>query len=294
MNYELKDPIHCCPTQNLEFIIQNLFLLLFVLIPAPVSAADLKPETEACFNRYVQATETRIQREINRRGAFLFIAGFKQPGMVRDVAEQVRGGQVYMRPLQTEDASGHQIECPDSLVHHWIGAVFVPGATVDQAIALAQDYDHHQGIYPEVLKSKLLKHDGNDFRIYYRLRKHKVVTVTLNTEHDVQYFRDDANHWHSTSISTRVAQVADAGKPTEHEMPVGHDEGFLWRIDSWWRFEGSEGGVYIECESVSLTRDIPTGLGWLIGPFITSIPKESLRNTLGSTRSALLARIHPQ
>ena len=132
-------------------------------------------------------------------------------------------------------------------------------------------------------------HQGNDFKIYYRLRKKKVITVTLNTYHDVHYFPVDSRRWYSRSYSTRIAEVANADTPNEREKPVGHDGGFLWRINSYWKFEEKDGGVYIECESISLTRDIPTGLGWLIKPFVTSIPKESLEMTMGSTRAALAA-----
>jgi hypothetical protein len=118
-----------------------------------------------------------------------------------------------------------------------------------------------------------------------------VITVTLDTEHEVNFSPVDATHEYSRSTSTRIAEVERAGQPDEKEKPVGTDGGFLWRIDSWWRWEERDGGLYIECESVSLTRDIPTGLGWMIGPFVTSIPKESLQNTMNSTRSALLARM---
>jgi hypothetical protein len=63
-------------------------------------------------------------------------------------------------------------------------------------------------------------------------------------------------------------------------------------MNSDWRFEEQDGGVYVETESISLTRDIPTGVGWIVKPFITSIPRESLLMTLGSTRSAVEARAH--
>jgi len=263
---------------------------VMVSLPSPVLAAELKPATLAAYSRYVHATEARVQRELVRPNAFLYIDGLPETRRA-EVEKQIQNGEVYMEQLKTKDASGQSSDVPDGLIHHWIGDVFVPGATVQQAIALAQDYNHHQEIYPEVERSRLLTHDGNDFHIFYRLRKHKVITVTLDSEHDVHYFQDDAKRWHSISTSTRIAQVDDAGKRNEHEEPPGHDGGFLWRLDSWWRFQEADGGVYIECESVSLTRDIPTGLGWLIEPFVTSIPKESLRNTLGSTRSALLARV---
>lgn len=267
-------------------------VIFTVALQAPnVASVELKPETTAAFDRYVKATQTRIDRELARSGAFLYIEG--QPAAKRDTALQnLRQGGIYIEQLETHDANGHEIEIPDGLAHHWIGAVFVPGATVGQAIALAEDYNHHQDIYkPEVVRSRLESRSGDDFKIYYRLRKHKVITVTLNTLHEVEYFRVDDRHWHSRSVSTRIAEVADAGKPGEHELPVGNDGGFLWRVNSWWRYEQVEGGVIIESESVSLTRDIPTGLGWLVGPFVTSIPKESLRMMLENTRSALGARV---
>jgi hypothetical protein len=85
-----------------------------------------------------------------------------------------------------------------------------------------------------------------------------------------------------------VAEVYDPG-PGEHELPPGHDHGFLWRLNSFWKFEERDGGVYLECRAISLSRDVPTGLGWLINPIIRSLPRESLSNTLRETRQALTA-----
>jgi hypothetical protein len=187
------------------------------------------------------------------------------------------------------DQSGHEVKAPDALIHHWVGAVFVPGATLPQVLALVQDYDRHQKIYlPEVVRSKLVSRSGNDFKIFYRIRKKKVITVTLDTDHDVHYFPVDATHCYSRSYTTRIQEVEDADKPTEREKPIGQDSGFLWRLHSYWRFEQKDGGVYVECESISLTRDIPWMASWLIKPFVTEIPKESLQMTMGSTRRALL------
>lgn len=252
---------------------------------------ELKPATVAAFDLYVQATEARITAELKRPGAFLYVEGLPEPRR-EEVLKTLRRGEVYMERLVTRDASGREMAAPDALIHHWMGAVFIPGASLPQVIRLAEDYDHHQNIYqPEVVRSRLLSHEGNDFRIFYRLRKHKVITVTLDTEHEVRYFPVDAAHRHSRSVSTRIAEVANAGEKDEFQKPVGHDGGFLWRLDSWWRFEEQDGGVYVESESVSLTRDIPTGLGWLIKPFVTGIPRESLEMTLGSTRAAALQGI---
>jgi hypothetical protein len=254
-----------------------------------VLSAELKPETVAAFDRYVQLTEARIDSELKRPGAFLYVDGL--PEARRTAAKTILArGEVYMERLTTRDPAGEAIKAPDALIHHWVGAVFVSGATLRQTLEIVQDYDRHQDIYkPEVLRSRLVAHNGNDFKIFYRLRKKKVITVTLNTDHDVHYYPVDATHVHSRSYTTRIQEVADADKPTEREKPVGRDGGFLWRLYSYWRFEEKDGGVYVECESVSLTRDVPTGLGWLIKPFITGIPKESLQMTMGSTLHAVQA-----
>ncbi len=256
-----------------------------------VMSVELQPRTVEAFNRYVQATQTRADQQLARPGQFLYIDGLPQPRRAQALAELKRG-EIYMERPKTLDASGREIEAPNGLIHHWLGVAFVPRASVREAIALVEDYDHHQDIYkPEVLRSRLVSRNGNDFKIFYRLRKHKVITVTLNTDHNVHYTQVDATRWISRSTATRIAEVADADTTKEHEKPVGNDGGFLWRMESWWRFEERDGGVYIESESVSLTRDIPLGLKWLIGPFVTGIPKESLQMTMGSTRTALLARI---
>jgi hypothetical protein len=81
--------------------------------------------------------------------------------------------------------------------------------------------------------------------------------------------------------------VINRGEPGERELPPGNDHGFLWRLYSYWRFEERDGGVYVECQAISLTRSVPTGFGWLIEPIIRQLPRESLANTLRATRAAV-------
>jgi hypothetical protein len=159
---------------------------------------------------------------------------------------------------------------------------------LEKTLRLVQDYDHQAEVYaPQVVRAKLISHTGDDFHIFLRLRQKKVITVTLDTEHDAHYDRIDATRTASTSVSTRVQQVENAGEPGERDLPEGRDDGFLWRINSYWRFVERDGGVYVQSESISLTRSIPTGLGWLVGPFVESIPRELLRATLENTRKGL-------
>ena len=251
--------------------------------PDPVS---LNPEASQAFDRYVLLTEQRIAREVSPRGAFLMPDTL--PAGERNAAySAVRGGELRIERLETQD-NGRAIECPGGMIHHWIGIVFIPGATMESTLRLMQDYDHHAEVYaPQVVRAKVISHAGHNFHLYMRLRQKEIITVVLDTEHDTHYDRLDAHRTASRSISTRVQQVEGAGGPDEHDLPIGQDGGYLWRINSYWRVLERDGGVYVQSESISLTRNIPTGLGWMIGPLIESIPRELLRATLEDTRKGL-------
>jgi hypothetical protein len=124
-----------------------------------------------------------------------------------------------------------------------------------------------------------------------RLLKKKIITVVLDTDHDVHYRSLDPSRSLCRSYTTRIAEVEDAGTPKEKVLPPDTGYGFLWRLYSYWRFQEREGGVSVECRAISLTRDVPLGLGWMIEPIIQKLPKESLIHTLEATRQALHAAV---
>jgi hypothetical protein len=263
--------------------------LACLALSASADAADLKPEAVQGFERYTRLTEGRMQGELQTGGNFLWVDGL--PGDRRgEDFRKLQQGEVITARLETHDAS-NELHTPGALIHHWVGTVFIPGASLLQVLALLQDYDRHSIYYsPEVSKSKTLEHPGDDFKVYLRLTRKKIITVVLDTDYDVHYQRLDNFRAQSFSYSTRIAEVEHAGESSETTLSPGRDHGFMWRLNSYWRFSESEPGVYVQCEAISLTRDIPTGLQWLIGPFIESIPKESLEFTLGATRAAVLGR----
>ena len=243
------------------------------------NVVTLKPKTVLAFDEYVRAAEEAMQPSLSGHGAFLW------SDLNSSRAQQVRQGQVVAH-LWAGDSPA---KVPNGLIHDWIAAAFVPDATLEQTLSLVQNYDNHQNIYkPEVMESKLIAHDGNDFKIFLRLLKKKLITVVLDTDHDVHYAMLDAKHWSCRSFTTRIAEVEDAGTPKEriHEPDTGY--GFLWRLYSYWRFDEKNGGVTLECRAISLTRDIPMGLGWIIEPIVRTLPQESLIHTLDATRRALV------
>src|SRR5262245_17014468 len=246
-----------------------------------VYAADLQPRTVAAFDRYVRATEAQMSPE-----PFLRIDALPEAERSRKMTD-LRRGELYVERLQTREA-GKNIDVPGGLIHHWLGAVFVAGAKLDQAVSLMQDYDRHAEIFrPAIARSKLVSRDGDVFKVDLRFSMKKVITVVVNTENEARFTRLGPDRVQSRIYSLRVAEVEDPGTPQEKENPVGHDGGYLWRLYTYWRFLERDGGTYVQCEAISLTRGIPMGFGWLIGPFVTSIPRESLAFTLETARKTL-------
>jgi hypothetical protein len=238
-------------------------------------AVQLKQDTLRAFAEYIDKAEERSDGD-----------PFLWADTDAERARQVQKGQTI-----AELWSGKRpVSVPDGLIHDWIGSTCIAGATIQQTLALIQNYDNHKNIYkPEVIDSKLISRRGNDFKIYLRLLKKKILTVVLDTDHDVHYSRVDATRWRCRSYTTRISEVEDAGKPSERVLAPDTGYGFLWRLYSYWRFQERDGAVYLECRAISLTRDVPTGLGWIVEPIIRKLPRETLVNTLESTRRGLRA-----
>ncbi len=257
-------------------------------LSAAAPAAELKRKTVEAFSTYIRLTEERIDRELADPKAFLWPDTLPD-NRRRQVYERLRRGELAIEKLEMRDADGREVEIPDGMVHHWVGVVFIPGVTLAQVLALVQDYDSTERHYaPDVQKSKLLAREGDRFRVYMRFFREKVISATLNTTHEIVYRRIGPARVFSRSEAVRIAEVEDPGTPQEKEKPVGNDRGLLWRLNAYWRFEEKDGGVYVQSEAVTLSRDIPFLLDWLIGPFVKSVPKESLEHTLLSTRRALV------
>ncbi len=275
----------------MNHILLILSLLMAGVPSSKILTADLRTETIEGFERYIKASEVRISNEENHASSFLFFDSLP-PSERNQIKTSLQHGHIFIRKLTALDSSGHILLAPGGLIHHWLGIAFIPGASMHQVLDTVQDYGRQQDYYhPQVIRSRLISRQGNEFKVYLRLEEKKIITVTLDTSHEVRYTRLDATHVSSRSYSTRIQEVRDAGEPGEYLLPVGHDGGFLWRMNSYWRFEKADAGVYVQSESISLTRDIPTGLGWMLEPFVTSIPQETLQATLVDTRAAVLAKV---
>jgi hypothetical protein len=264
----------------------------FLALPAPANAADLQPQTARAYERYIELTTSHVDSELAQQAPYLWVEHLPAAQRAAD-EEQLRNGQLVIERLETLD-SGKLIATPGGIIHHWVGTVFVPGATLAQTLSFMQDYDHKVEYFkPDIVRSKILRHQGDDYFVLLRFYKKKIITTVIDTDQEVHYHVVDSTHAYSRSRTTRVQEVENAGKSDEKLEAEGHDRGFMWRMNTYWRFQEKDGGTYIECQAISLTRDIPTGLGWMVGSFVTSVPRESLTFTLTTARAALLQRTAP-
>jgi hypothetical protein len=268
----------------------NYALIVCLLVSSISSrAAELKQKTTAAFDKYVAATEARIHSELRPDGIFLYVDALKADAM-KSLYDKLMKGEVLVEQRKTY-SPGLSSDVPDGMVHHWIGIIFIPGVTLAQVLPIVQDYDRRAELYkPDVSASHLISHQGDDYRFFLRLYQKRFTTVILNTEYVTHWGQVDAHKAYSHSISTRIAEVKDSDHPDGEEWPVGQGRGYLWRLNTYWRFEEKDNGVYIQCEALSLTRDIPFGLGWLLKPLVTKIPRESLNRALGQTRTVVLEK----
>ena len=238
----------------------------------------LDPKTLEAFDAYVRAAEAEMDE--TEKGSSSFLWSDRNADRTREVGQ----GKI----LAEFWCGRRPIEVPSGLIHDWIAAALIPESTTQDVLAVIQDYDNHKNIYkPEVIDSRLISRNGSDFKIYLRLLKKKVITVVLDTDHDVHYRRLNDSRWVCRSHTTRIAEVENAGRSDERVFEPDHGYGFLWRLCSYWRFEERGAGVVVECRAISMTRDVPFGLGWAIEPIIEKLPRESLVNTLEATRRAL-------
>jgi hypothetical protein len=238
--------------------------LLFTTLPF----AHLTPEATTAFDRYVSDAEARMGS-----------------AKVRD--PDLRDGSPR---IEAVDAAAN-VRAPGAMIQDWVGTMFLPGATIAQAKGVLQDYAGYKNFYrPKVIESRELAHQNDDYDIQLRMYEKHILTIVLNTTYHVRYQMPDPNHLIVTTHSTHVGEVKDPDKSYVDEVPQGSDSGFLWRLNSYWRFEAADGGLYARCEAISLSRDVPPGLGWLLKGFLENFPRDSMKNTLRGTKAALEAR----
>ena len=264
-----------------QFLIAQISLFFYGLIFFTPSSrrAMAEPPAKAvsAFNLYIDGVESRLDRQHRSRDSFLaYLAPGSQAGL--------RRGELVIQQLTLSDRG----ELPGALLHHWRGTAFAPGAKAADFERLMRDFNSYpQHFSPQVIQARVVARKDDRMQAVMRVRQQHVITVVMDTAYDVNFGRLDAQHGYSVSRSTRISEIDSAGNANERALSADEEHGFLWRQNTYWSYEERDGGLYMQIESVSLTRSIPAIIGWAVRPFVESVPRESLEFTLRATCNAL-------
>jgi hypothetical protein len=265
-----------------SFSIRSGFLIAGLILLAGahgIAVAEPSSAATGSFNAYVSRVEARLGEQHSKRVEFLAL-----PASGSDAATQLGRGELLIEKLTP--ASGPELS--GAMLHHWRGTAFAPGATAADFERLMRDIDSYPRHFsPQVIEARVVGGAGDHLQARMRVRQRHVITVVLDTDYDIAFARLDAQHRFSVSRSSRIAEIENAGTSSERAMNATEDHGFLWRLNTYWSCEERDGGLSIQIESVSLTRSIPRGMAWAVGPFVESVPRESLEFTLRSVLNAL-------
>jgi hypothetical protein len=274
--------------RTLELIVFSLVIFMLLAGQADALVIKLESATIDAWNRYYEWANTRVQRQIENSEKFL-IQDNLPAAEKSQVQTALRNGEIVVKRVTAGVVPATEnFKVPDGTILHVWGSVFLPKIKMPELMRFLQDYDHHAGRFKDVERSRLVSHNGDNFKIYYRLSRSKAfVTAYYNSDQDVVYRTLSPRRIYSKSIATKIAELENPGKPEERERPIGNDRGFLWRLVSWWRFQETDAGVIVECESASLSRSIPEIVNWIPGvaSYIRNTPVESLRSVLTSLRA---------
>jgi hypothetical protein len=263
-------------SMNGRFQVAGCFAILFGLIlpPRAQAFAEPKPAAVSAFNGYVAEIEDRLDKQHKSATEFL---------VNEDSARLSRGEQIVEKVTPSIGT-----DLPGAMLHHWRGTAFAPGATAADFERIMQNFDAYPQVYePEVSQATIMTHQDDQFQVQMRTRQKHVITVVMDMNLDVVFGRLDAQHGYSQSRSTQISEIAAPDTPKEHALGPEENHGFLWRLNTYWSYEERDDGLYMQIETVSLSRSIPEGLAWAIKPFVESVPRESLEFTLRATCNAL-------
>jgi hypothetical protein len=248
---------------------------LWVLGLSAVSLADgvfAQPpaETMRAFQRYSAAVQRRTETEGSSRR-------FLQMEALPDARKRLMAGEILTIPasdLKLDppiDVSGGQVQ-------HWIGAAFIPRASLDRAIAGLQDYGNRKRyMQPVIIHSRVLSHAGDEFEIYLRLRQKSLLSAVFDVVQRIKYLRPDPSHVLIESKSESVREVPSEQSP---RGTPARDRGLIWALDDYWRLAEGDGGVYIECEALVLSRQVPAVIRWIAVGMIARASQRMLAGTL--------------
>ena len=241
--------------------------------------AELNQQAIKAWDAYLQSAQAQMKERLQGGKPFLW-AQEEQCRMA-----SLREGRVVVEPATPTG----RVEVNGAIIHHWIGAVFVPGITADRVAEILDEYDRYHEFYkPTVVSSKLIASEGSKRVFSMRWEKRSVVVHhAIDADYDAWYWPSGPDRWWSIARTTRVQEIENFGHPDEHLRPIGTGAGYIWRLCSITRLLQLNHGTVVEVEAIALSRDVPAGLTWFVNPIVSRMSRNALVMTLEQTRQAL-------
>ena len=256
-------------------------LMVFVAVGSTY-AAELDQQTVAAWDKYVASATLHMQDRLAGKAPFLWAD--EDPARRR----QLSSGDIVVSPL----GNTHPLIVPRGLIHHWIGAVFIPGARIKDLANVVGDYGKYSEMYrPSLIKAELIDSTADEQKLSILwVQRVLLVTAAFYTEMDSRFCALNSRQGYMTFTTTRVEQIENYGERDERRLAQDEGSGYLWRLVSFARFEERDGGLYLELEVIGLSKDLPGSLRFLLKPVIEHIPRQALTAKLDQTRQAIQSR----
>jgi len=256
---------------------RSLFALM-ILGAGAAAGAGLNSDVLRAWDRYLEAAHQNMDARLGPNTCFLWAE--EREGRM----ERLRNGEILVAPGSDQNPK----RVSGGLIHHWIGAVFVPGVSLEDLLATLRDYSRYGKFYPSVVSARLLTRSGPVDRLT-TIEKHRAMFSNIALDGDFTATYRDAGHGRAYNIShsTRLQQIENYGDAKQRELPPDAPKAYLWRLDSITRYEERDGGVYLEIEAFALSRDIPASLQWLVDIFVRQAARGAMAATLRLTRDAV-------
>ena len=254
-------------------------LTLLALSIGWTKAGDLKPQTVTAWDQYIASVRAQMEARLHAPACFLWA------DEQSDRMKHLKAGEVLV--ASAEEQNPRRI--PGGLIHHWIGAAFIPGVTLKEVFKTVQDYDRYKEYYPNILASRLVTRNAETDQ-FASLERHQAMfsRIGLDADFKAVYTLVSPTRGYSFSEATRLQQIENLGNAGQHELADGSGKAYLWRLDSMSRYEERDGGVYLELEAFALSREIPAAFHWLVVPFIRDAAAGALNAMMQQTRQAVL------
>jgi hypothetical protein len=244
------------------------------------AAATITPGTLDGWNEYLQWTKARLAAEAEHPGKFLFVDSHPRE------KERIEAGDV----VATHPGQEAFVPVPKGLIHDWVGMLFIPNTDVRSALMVMQDYERYPETYaPGVASAKLIEHANDDFTYELKfIQKGFGVKTGLMGKFRTHYVELNERTGYSVTSTLDMAELADAGKPEERRLPLAASHGYVENEFTVVRYRGADCGVYMEVESITLSRDIPGSVRWFVTPLVQRFSRQVMTDALDRLRNRVL------